>query len=85
MNARDFLLSDAGDPGSLFAVQWAVVFLAGGGLLVISGFLTGWLLWGRCRRRADEIDLAHRKALQDYEQRNEELKRLKRKVLYKDF
>jgi len=78
------LFEAANDPANRFFVDWIVVYLAGGGAVTLAGFVAGFLIWGRSRHRADAIDLAYRKARQDYEQRNEEFSRLKRKVLYRE-
>ena len=57
--------------------DWAAVYLIGGAMFSLFGFLFGWIVWRKFRSAADSVEIRNREAIDQFEKAAERARRLK--------
>ena len=60
-----------------FLKDWAIVYLLGGGVVVVVGLVFGCLIWQKNRTAAEKIEGGNREAMAQFEKASDRALRLK--------
>ena len=60
-----------------FLKDWAIVYLLGGGTIVVAGVVFGCLIWRKNRTAAEKIEEGNREAMAQFEKASDRALRLK--------
>ncbi len=60
-----------------FLLDWTLALAVGGILVALLGLVVGWIIWRNARRLTMLVEEGNRSALAVYEQRSEDVSRIK--------
>lgn len=60
-----------------FFIDWSTTFAIGGGVCVLLGLVTGWIIWKNSCKLTEEIESRNRDALGDYEKSSDEVAKIR--------